>query len=110
MPVNVLKHKEKLTGLKVLEKAIDLLSQDSSIDTSVLKNYHIQLTLSSLFLLVNSENVNDLLIAELKNKLPYYSMTEHKDKNSRKSCVITLKNIGLGKFYWDIFYKKEVTE
>lgn len=110
LPVNVLQHKGKLTGLKALQKAIDLLSQDPSIDTSTLKDYHTRLTLSSLFLLVTPENVNDPLISDLKNNLHHFSLTEHKDKDLRKCCMITRKNTGLGKIYWEMFYKKNITE
>lgn len=110
LPVNVLQNIRKLTGLKALEKAIDLLAQDLSIDTSVLKDYHTRLTLASLFLLITPENVNDPMIADLKKKLHHFSMSEHKDKDLRKCCVITRKNTGLGKIYWDMFYKKSMVE
>lgn len=110
LPVNVLQHKGKLTGLKALKQAIDLLSQDPSIDTSVLKDYHTRLTLSSLFLLVTPENVNDPIIANLKKNLYHFSMSEYNDKNLRKCCMITRKNTGLGKIYWDMFYKKNIAE
>ena len=110
LPVNVLQNKRKLTGLKALKQAIDLLAQDPSIDTSVLKDYHTRLTLSSLFLLVTPENVNDPMIADLKKKLHHFSMIEHKDKDLRKCCMITRKSTGLGKIYWDMFYKKSMAE
>lgn len=110
LPVNVLQNKEKLTGLKAIEKAIDLLSQDSSIDTRVLKDYYIRLTLSSLFLLATPENMNDLLIINLKQNLYHYDLNEHKDKDLKKCCMITRRNIGLGKIYWDMFYKKHLVE
>lgn len=110
LPVNVLQNKGKLTGLKALEEAINLLSKDSSIDTRVLKDYYIRLTLSSLFILVTLENMNDPLITELKQTLHHYGLNEHKDKDLRRCCMITRRNIGLGKIYWDIFYKKHVAE
>lgn len=110
LPISVLQNKAKLTGLTALEQAIDLLVQDPTIDTRILKDYYIRLTLSSLFLLVSLENVTSPLIIELKQNLYRYGLYEHKDKDLRKCHLITRRNVGLGKIYWDMFYKKKLAE
>lgn len=110
LPVNVSQNRGKLTGLIAIEKAIELLSQDSSIDVRVLKDRYVELALSSLFILLTPENIKDPLIVALKKNIHQFGLKDHKDKAIRKCCMITRSNIGLGKLYWDIFYKKKLAE
>ncbi|MBM6613564.1 glycosyltransferase family 2 protein [Desemzia sp. RIT804] len=110
LPISVLKNKGKLTGLKALKKAIDLLAQDPSIDTQLLKDYYAHLILSSLFLLVTVENVHDPLITNLRKYLSHYDLSDLQDSDLKRCAMITRRNIGLGKIYWDMFYKNKFTE
>lgn len=109
-PLTVLQDKRKLTALKAIEEAITLLSQDPSIDTRVLKDYYTGLSLSSLFLLVTSENMKDSLVNKLRQNLHRYGLKEQKDKHLRRCCMLTRKNVGLGKMYWGMFCEKKLAE
>ena len=110
LSISVLQNKRKLTGLTAIEKAIDLLVQDPSIDIRILKDYYTRLTLSSLFLLVTSENVHGLFITHLRKHLNHYNLSDLQDNDLKRCAMITRRNIGLGKIYWDMFYKSKLAE
>ncbi len=110
LPLNVLQNKRKLDGLIAIERAVELLSKDPSVDTRILKDLYIKLTLSSLFTLLTLENVDSPFINELRKKLHTYNSSELKDSDLKKCCRITRRNAGLGKIYWDMFYKKKLVE
>ena len=110
LPISVLQNKGKLTSLTALKKAIDLLSQDPSIDIRLLKDYYIRLILSSLFLLVTAENVHGPFITNLRKHLTHYDLTDLQDKDLKRCSMITRRNISLGKIYWDMFYKNKMVE
>lgn len=110
LPLNVLQNKRKLDGLVAIERAVELLSKDPSVDTRILKDLYIKLTLSSLFTLLTLENVDSPFINELRKKLHTYNSSELKDSDLKKCCRITRRNAGLGKIYWDMFYKKKLVE
>lgn len=110
LPVNIIQNIGKLTGLTAIEKAVQLLSQDPSIDIRVLKDRYVELALSSLFTLLTPENIKDPLIVALKENIYQFDLKDHKDKAIRKCCMITRSNIGLGKLYWDMFYKDKLVE
>lgn len=91
---------KKTTSLEAIEKIIELIDEESSVEINEFKNYYMNMNISLLMNYLKEKQSDKLIYNKLKNNLFKYKIKDMTTNSVKLACLLARINIHICYFVW----------